>query len=150
MVKKDDWPRYVEEETEVCERAELDTLFAGCDAKERLWFEFFLMTGMREQEVIHMLVGCEPRSAYGAGEPQAAIQLDPEGIQGTGDSHPREAGGEPASCEDGARQNVRPSFAYLTENCDVPVRHIVAPGAMGKADPWQATSRHRAEPKTGA
>jgi len=26
-------------------------------------------------------------------------------------------------------------IAYLTENCNVPVRHIVAPGAMGKADP---------------
>ena len=33
------------------ERENLDTLFAVCDAKERLWFEFFLMTGMREQEV---------------------------------------------------------------------------------------------------
>jgi integrase len=44
---------YVEEEPEVCEREELDTLFAACDAQERLWFEFFLMTGMREQEVMH-------------------------------------------------------------------------------------------------
>jgi integrase/recombinase XerD len=25
----------------------------ACDATERLWFEFFLMTGMREQEVMH-------------------------------------------------------------------------------------------------
>jgi integrase/recombinase XerD len=53
LVGKDDWPRYVEEEPEVYERAELDTLFAACDTKERLWFEFFLMTGMREQEVMH-------------------------------------------------------------------------------------------------
>ncbi len=28
-------------------------LFAACDAEERLWFEFFLMTGMREQEVMY-------------------------------------------------------------------------------------------------
>jgi integrase len=53
LVSKNDWPRFVEEEPEVYEREELDTLFAKCDAKERLWFEFFLMTGMREQEVMH-------------------------------------------------------------------------------------------------
>ena len=29
---------------------ELGKLFAACDAEERLWYEFFLMTGMREQE----------------------------------------------------------------------------------------------------
>jgi integrase len=28
--------------------------FAACDDGERLWFEFFLMTGMREQEVMHV------------------------------------------------------------------------------------------------
>jgi hypothetical protein len=32
----------------VYEREDLDTLFAACDQQERLWFEFFLMTGMRE------------------------------------------------------------------------------------------------------
>jgi integrase/recombinase XerD len=53
LVKKNDWPRFVEEEPEVYEREELDKLFAACDAEERLWFEFFLMTGMREQEVIY-------------------------------------------------------------------------------------------------
>src|SRR5271163_5042958 len=35
------------------EEAELDKLFKACDAEERLWYEFFLMTGMREQEVMH-------------------------------------------------------------------------------------------------
>ncbi len=53
LVKKNDWPRYTEEEPEVYEREELDTLFAVCDAEERLWYEFFLMTGEREQEVMH-------------------------------------------------------------------------------------------------
>jgi integrase/recombinase XerD len=53
LVGKNDRPRFVEEEPEVYEKEELDTLFAKCDAKERLWFEFFLMTGMREQEVMH-------------------------------------------------------------------------------------------------
>jgi integrase/recombinase XerD len=53
LAGKNDWPRYVEEEPEVYEREDLDTLFAACDGQERLWFEFFLMTGMREQEVMY-------------------------------------------------------------------------------------------------
>jgi len=53
LVGKNDWPRYVEEEPEVYEREELEKLFAVCDREERLWYEFFLMTGMREQEVVH-------------------------------------------------------------------------------------------------
>ena len=53
LAKKNDWPSYVEEEPEAYEQAELDTLFTACNEQERLWFEFFLMTGMREQEVMH-------------------------------------------------------------------------------------------------
>ena len=53
LVDKNDWPRFVEEEPEVYEREELDMLFKVCNAEERLWYEFFLMTGMREQEVMH-------------------------------------------------------------------------------------------------
>lgn len=52
-VKKNDWPRYVEETPETYEKAELEKLFAVCSAQEKLYFEFFLMTGMREQEVMH-------------------------------------------------------------------------------------------------
>jgi integrase/recombinase XerD len=53
LVGKNDWPRYTEEEPEIYEQEELDKLFAAGDAEERLWYEFFLMTGMREQEVIY-------------------------------------------------------------------------------------------------
>jgi integrase/recombinase XerD len=53
LVGKNDWPRYTEEEPEIYDQEELDTLFTACDDEERLWFEFFLMTGMREQEVMH-------------------------------------------------------------------------------------------------
>jgi integrase/recombinase XerD len=53
LVDKNDWPRFVEEEPEVYEREELDKLFEVCENEERLWYEFFLMTGMREQEVMH-------------------------------------------------------------------------------------------------
>jgi integrase/recombinase XerD len=53
IVGKNDWPRYTEEEPEMYEQEELGKLYKACDDEERLWFEFFLMTGMREQEVMH-------------------------------------------------------------------------------------------------
>jgi integrase len=53
LVGKNDWPRYTEEEPEMYEPEELAKLFTACDAEERLWFEFFLMTGEREQEVMY-------------------------------------------------------------------------------------------------
>ena len=53
LLQKHDWPRFVEQEPEVYEREELDKVFSKCTPEERLWFEFFLMTGMREQEVMH-------------------------------------------------------------------------------------------------
>jgi integrase len=53
LVGKNDWPRFTEEEPEIYEREELDKLFAKCNEEERLWYEFFLMTGMREQEVMY-------------------------------------------------------------------------------------------------
>jgi integrase/recombinase XerD len=53
LVGKNDWPRFTEEEPEIYEKEELTKLLKACDAEERLWFEFFLMTGMREQEVMH-------------------------------------------------------------------------------------------------
>jgi integrase/recombinase XerD len=54
LVGKNDWPRFTEEEPEIYEQEELDRLFAACNDEERLWYQFFLMTGMREQEVIHV------------------------------------------------------------------------------------------------
>jgi integrase/recombinase XerD len=53
LVGKNDRPRYTEEEPEIYEQEELVRLFKTCDPEEQLWFEFFLMTGMREQEVMH-------------------------------------------------------------------------------------------------
>jgi integrase/recombinase XerD len=53
LVKKTDWPRFTEEEPEIYEQADLDQLFKACTPEERLWYEFFLMTGMREQEVMY-------------------------------------------------------------------------------------------------
>jgi integrase/recombinase XerD len=53
LVGKNDWPRFTEEEPEIYEADELETMFAACDAEERLWYEFFLMTGEREQEAMY-------------------------------------------------------------------------------------------------
>ena len=52
LVGKNDWPRFVEEEPEVYEKEEIERLFNACNRDEQLWYEFFLMTGMREQEVM--------------------------------------------------------------------------------------------------
>lgn len=53
LAKKGDWPSYTLEEPEIYEPEELEKLFAACDATERLWYDFFLCTGMREQEVMY-------------------------------------------------------------------------------------------------
>ena len=53
LLKKSDWPSYVEQEPEAYEPEELDKLFAACDVRNRVLFEFFLMTGMRDGEVRH-------------------------------------------------------------------------------------------------
>ena len=53
LAGKNDWPRFTEEEPEIYEQEELKKLFAKCDPVERLWYEYFLMTGMREQEVMY-------------------------------------------------------------------------------------------------
>ena len=53
LVGKNDWPQFTEEEPEIYEKEDLETLFAARDDEERLWFDFFLITGMREQEVMH-------------------------------------------------------------------------------------------------
>jgi len=70
LVGKNDWPRFTEEEPEIYEQEELNKLLAKCDAEERLWYEFFLMTGMREQEVMYTywsdvsLAGCTVRVSH--------------------------------------------------------------------------------------
>jgi integrase len=53
IVKKNDWPRFTMAEVEVYEKEDLDRLFAACTPEERLVYEFFLMSGMREQELAH-------------------------------------------------------------------------------------------------
>ena len=54
LVSKNDWPKFTEDEPDVYEQEELDPFFRACDEEEKLWFKFFLQTGMREQEVMHV------------------------------------------------------------------------------------------------
>ncbi|MGA2417337.1 MAG: site-specific integrase [Candidatus Sulfotelmatobacter sp.] len=54
LVTKNDWPKFTEDEPEVYEEEHLKPFFDACDEEERLWFKFFLQTGMREQEVMHV------------------------------------------------------------------------------------------------
>ena len=53
LVGKKDWPKYVEAEPEAYEQEELEKFFTFCNEEEWAYFKFFLMTGMREQEVIY-------------------------------------------------------------------------------------------------
>jgi integrase len=57
-IKAHDWPKFVEEEPEIYEQEMLDKFFVACDEEERLLFEFFQQTGMREQEVIYATDRC--------------------------------------------------------------------------------------------
>lgn len=57
-IKAHDWPRFVEEEPQIYEQETLDKFFAECGDDEGLLFEFFLMTGMREQEVMYATDRC--------------------------------------------------------------------------------------------
>lgn len=52
-VRKGDWPRFVQETPAVYEKSDLETLYSVLSDQEKLYYDFFLMTGMREQEVMH-------------------------------------------------------------------------------------------------
>ena len=54
IVRKGDWPSYVEEEPEIYEQDELDKFFAACTPEESTLFRFFLYSGFREQETMYL------------------------------------------------------------------------------------------------
>jgi integrase/recombinase XerD len=51
LANKRDWPKYVTEEPESYEDDELEKFFAACDLEQKVFFEFYLMTGFRKKEV---------------------------------------------------------------------------------------------------
>src|SRR5215469_12884265 len=55
LIKRSDWPRYVETEPDAYSMEELERFLAACNPHERTVFEFFWMTGFREGEVQHAM-----------------------------------------------------------------------------------------------
>lgn len=54
LVKRGDWPRFVEAEPDAYSIDEVEKFLANCDPFERTLFEFFWMTGFRDAEVQHV------------------------------------------------------------------------------------------------
>jgi len=54
LVGKNDWPTFTENPVSIYTQDELDAFFTACTETENLWFQFFLKTGMREQETMHV------------------------------------------------------------------------------------------------
>ena len=54
LISKNDWPVYTEEEVSVYTDEELKKFFETCNETEKLWFKFFYVTAMREQEVMYV------------------------------------------------------------------------------------------------
>src|SRR5215470_5013735 len=55
LATKPDWPKYVTQEPESYEDDELEKFLAVCSLEERLYFEFYLMTGFRKKEVTYCI-----------------------------------------------------------------------------------------------
>jgi hypothetical protein len=83
-VKKNDWPPFTEEEPEVYEREDLDTLFRAAVMVRVLLDDRDARAGSDAR----LLGRREPQGVHSEGHPQAASRLDAEGLQGARDSHP--------------------------------------------------------------
>jgi integrase len=68
----------VEEEPEIYSKAELKSFFAACDSEERLWSEFFLMTGERKREVMYTYWSDIRFAQSCPGYPQTRSWLEPK------------------------------------------------------------------------
>ncbi len=55
LMRKSDWPRYVQTEPDVYSLEEIETFLAACDPYRRTLFEFLWMTGFREQEAKYVM-----------------------------------------------------------------------------------------------
>lgn len=54
-MQRGDSPKYTQDETEVYEKEDLQSLWKACATDEqRLWWEFFLKSGFRKQEVMYL------------------------------------------------------------------------------------------------
>ena len=53
LVRKGDWPKFVQQEPESYEPEQLEKFFTACDEEESAFFQFHLMTGFRKKEVAY-------------------------------------------------------------------------------------------------
>jgi integrase len=53
LAARGDFPRYSEQEPEIYTKEERAKFFAACNAREHMYFDFFLKTGERNQEVMY-------------------------------------------------------------------------------------------------
>ena len=54
LISKNDRPRFVEQEVEIYENDQLQSLHAACTLYHSTQYDFFLMSGFREQETMHL------------------------------------------------------------------------------------------------
>jgi integrase/recombinase XerD len=54
LLRKSDWPSYVDTVRPIYDEEELTKFLAACSEREAILFKFYLMTGMRDQEVQHV------------------------------------------------------------------------------------------------
>jgi integrase len=55
LIGKNDHPRFIEQEVDIYEDDELSKLHAACSPYHSTLYDFFLMSGFREQEAMHVL-----------------------------------------------------------------------------------------------
>jgi hypothetical protein len=92
IVGKNDWPKFVEEEPEIYEKEELEKLFAACTPEERLLFQFYQQTGMREQEVIHTTCPDVNFTRHTVTvRMEAGVRMDAKELQRARDTNPQTA-----------------------------------------------------------
>ena len=108
LVKKNDWPRYTEEEPEMYEQEELDKLLQGLRRGRAALVRVLPDDGnARAGSHVHVLVGRQPRPRDRARQPQARPRMDTEGVQRTRDPDPCEASEESEGVESQSRQDLQ-------------------------------------------
>jgi len=83
LIGKNDHPRFVELEVDIYEDDELSEFHAICLPYHSTLYDFFLMSGFREQEAMHVVwSNGRFNSKRHRDALEASIQLDSEGLQG--------------------------------------------------------------------
>jgi len=83
LIGKNDHPRFIEQEVNIYEDDELSKLHAICSPYHSTLYDFFLMTGFREQEAMHVVWSNVRFNANIIEDAlETTVQVDSEGLQG--------------------------------------------------------------------